>query len=252
MSSSFVTNSNHLIDLNSGANTLSITGAVAITGNLSVTGNSTFSGNILGNRIQNGTSNINIATANGSITVTANTGNTWTFDTGGNLTFPTGMIVDNESPNTRIYQTSGSLKIRATTTASLRLGWDEFTGANVGGNVAQIIMNGTAAGQQQNVIVRTGNSSSTTYQWIFDASGNLSVPGTISAVGNITGGNISTAGVVKTGVFVTGNIPTAAGVGAGARAFVTDANSGTFGNLYVGGAANAMPVWSNGTSWYVG
>jgi len=252
MSSSLVTNSNYLIDLNSGANTLSITGAVAIAGNLSVTGNSTFSGNILGNRIVNGASNVNIATANGNITVTANVGNTWTFDTGGNLTFPTGMTIDNESPNTRIYMTSGSLKIRATTTASLKLGWDEFTGANANGNLAHLIANGGAAGQPANLVVLTGNSSSTTYQWVFDAGGNLSAPGNISAVGNITGGNISTAGVVKTGVFVTGNIPTAAGVGAGARAFVTDANSGTFGNLYVGGAANAMPVWSNGTSWYVG
>ena len=88
--------------------------------------------------------------------------------------------------------------------------------------------------------------------WSFGTTGNLTAPGAISAVGNITGGNVSTAGVVKTGSFVTGTIPTAAGAGAGARAFVTDADSVTFGNLYVGGAANAMPVWSNGTSWYVG
>jgi hypothetical protein len=252
MSSSLVTNSNYLIDLNSGANTLSITGAVAISGNLSVTGNSTFSGNILGNRILNGTSNVNIATANGNITVTANVGNTWTFDTGGNLAFPTGMLIDNESPNTRIYMTSGSLKIRATTTASLKMGWDEFTSASASGSLAHVIANGGAAGQPANLVVLTGNTSSTTYQWVFGAGGNLSAPGNTSAVGNITGGNISTAGVVKTGVFVTGTIPTASGVGAGARAFVTDADSVTFGNLYVGGAANAMPVWSNGTSWYVG
>jgi len=80
----------------------------------------------------------------------------------------------------------------------------------------------------------------------------LTIGQLISATGNITGGNISTAGVVKTGAFVTGTIPTAAGVGAGARAFVTDADSVTFGNLYTGGSGNAMPVWSNGTSWYVG
>jgi hypothetical protein len=80
----------------------------------------------------------------------------------------------------------------------------------------------------------------------------LTIGQLISATGNITGGNISTAGVVKTGSFVTGTIPTASGVGAGARAFVTDADSVTFGNLYTGGSGNAMPVWSNGTSWYVG
>ena len=148
MSSSFVTNSNHLIDLNSGANTLSITGAVAITGNLSVTGN-----------------------------VTAN-------------------------------------------------------------NLAAI-----------NLVINSIRSDDSTFVTIEDG---VDVNGEISATGNVTGGNISTAGVVKTGSFVTGNIPTASGVGAGARAFVTDADSITFGNLYVGGAANAMPVWSNGTSWYVG
>jgi hypothetical protein len=293
MSSSFVTNSNHLIDLNSGANTLSITGAVVITGNLSVTGNSTFSGNILGNKIQNGTSNVNIATANGNVTITANAGNTWTFATGGNLVFPSNLIIDNESPNTRIYMSSGSLKIRAATTASLKLGWDEFTGASASGSLAHVIANGGGSEQPANLVVLTGNTSTTTYQWVFGAGGDLTAPGNLSAVGNITGnnlsatnlvinsitsddssfvtiddgvnvngeilatgnitgGNVLTGGAVKTGSFVTGNIPTAAGVGAGARAFVTDANSGTFGNLYVGGAANAMPVWSNGTSWYVG
>jgi len=252
MSSSFVTNGNYLIDLNSGTNTLSIAGAVAITGNLSVTGNTTFSGNILSNSIQNGTSNIKIATANGNITITADAGNTWTFDTGGNLIFPTGLIIDDEGANTRIYQSSGNLKVSANNTATLRLGWSESIAANAGGNVAQIIMNGTSAGQPLNVVVRTGNVSSTTYFWTFDNNGNLSAPGAVSVVGNVSGGNVLTAGAVKTGVFVTGNIPPAAGVGAGARAFVTDADSITFGNLYVGGAANAMPVWSNGTSWYVG
>jgi hypothetical protein len=187
MSSSFVTNSNHLIDLNSGANTLSITGAVVITGNLSVTGNATLSGNILGDKIQNGASNVNIATANGNITVTANTGNIWTFSTGGNLVFPSNLIIDNESPNTRIYMASGSLKMRAQTTASLKLGWDEFTGASANGSLAHVIANGGGSEQPANLVVLTGNSSSTTYQWVFGAGGNLSAPGNISAVGNITG-----------------------------------------------------------------
>jgi hypothetical protein len=83
-------------------------------------------------------------------------------------------------------------------------------------------------------------------------SGNILTGGLISATANITGGNISTAGLVNTGSFVTGTIPAAAGAGAGSRAFVTDADSITFGNLYVGGSGNAMPVWSNGTSWFIG
>jgi hypothetical protein len=140
-----------------------------------------------------------------------------------------------------------------------------------------------AAGGYAEIVTSDGNSyvsvttsgaeivTSGIYTWDFNNVGNLTLPnggtligtgnitggnlltgGLISATANITGGNVLTGGAVKTGSFVTGTIPTAAGVGAGARAFVTDADSITFGNLYVGGAANAMPVWSNGTSWYIG
>jgi hypothetical protein len=239
MSSSFVTNSDYQINLNSGSNTLTVVG------NLSVTGNTNIGGNISFNTIQNGNSNVSIPIPNSNVNVSA-AGNTWVFGTTGNLTFPTGMQIEDEGANTRISQNSGQLKITAgTSNASLKVGWSELEGTGTG-NIAQMIANGTGQGSPGNVTIFTGNQSSTTYSWTFDNTGKLTAPG------NITGDNILTAGVVKTGVFVTGNIPTAAGVGAGARAFVTDANSGTFGNLYVGGAANAMPVWSNGTSWYVG
>lgn len=77
-------------------------------------------------------------------------------------------------------------------------------------------------------------------------------PGYASTVTATFAGNVDVAGVVKTGVYVTGTIPDAAAVGPGARAFVTDADSVSFGNAYVGGAANSMPVFSNGTSWFIG
>ena len=200
MSSSLVTNSDYLIDLNSGANTLSIAGTVAITGNLSVSGNSTLSGNILGDRIQNGTTSIDIQTANGNANITI----------GG-------------TSNVAVFATTGAYVA----------GLVSATG-NITGN---------------NLVINSIRSDDSSFVTMEDG---VNVDGEISATGNITGGNISTAGVVKTGAFVTGTIPTAAGVGAGARAFVTDADSVTFGNLYTGGSGNAMPVWSNGTSWYVG
>ena len=53
-------------------------------------------------------------------------------------------------------------------------------------------------------------------------------------------------------MFVTGTIPSASAVGAGARAYVTDATDTTFGTLYTGGAGNSVPVVSNGTSWFIG
>jgi filamentous hemagglutinin len=45
-------------------------GLVAITGDLSVTGNATLSGNILGDRVQNGTTSIDIQTASGNANIT--------------------------------------------------------------------------------------------------------------------------------------------------------------------------------------
>jgi len=47
-------------------------------------------------------------------------------------------------------------------------------------------------------------------------------------------------------------LPAAANTDPGTRAFVSDADTRTFGNLVVGGAGNAMPVWSDGVNWYIG
>lgn len=48
-----------------------------------------------------------------------------------------------------------------------------------------------------------------------------------------------------------GQLPNAVG-NAGARAFITDCNVATFGSAAAGGGSNQVPVWSNGTNWYVG
>jgi hypothetical protein len=85
-----------------------------------------------------------------------------------------------------------------------------------------------------------------------NSSEGVTMSGYANVTGNITGGNVITAGVVKSGAFVTGNIPAAATAGAGSRAFVTDATLATFGSLYVGGAANAVPVYSDGSAWFIG
>jgi hypothetical protein len=59
-------------------------GLVAITGDLSVTGNATLSGNILGDRIQNGTTTIDIQTPSGNANITVNgTSNVAVFSTAG-------------------------------------------------------------------------------------------------------------------------------------------------------------------------
>jgi filamentous hemagglutinin len=80
--------------------------SIASSGNISTTGNVTgnyFVGNgsqltgisTSSNRISNGTSNVEIATANGNATITTNGANTWTFDTTGNLTLPGNLGANN-------------------------------------------------------------------------------------------------------------------------------------------------------------
>jgi len=102
--------------------------------------------------------------------------------------------------------------------------------------------------------------------WSPSATFGTSLPGsviTLSAGNNA--GNISSAtfdGITKifnapllnTTVYSAAGtaIPSAATSGAGARAFVTDATVGTFGAAYLSGGSIKVPVYSNGTSWYIG
>ena len=74
---------------------------------------------------------------------------------------------------------------------------------------------------------------------------------TVSVSGSITGGSVI-ATTIRTTPTTVSLLPTASTAGAGARAFVTDATSITFGATAVGGAANNMPVFSNGTAWLIG
>jgi len=72
-------------------------------------------------------------------------------------------------------------------------------------------------------------------------------PGTINAIGYYVNG-VPVAGAVV----LVGSLPTAV---AGARAFVSDSTViglGNFGEIVVGGGVNAVPVWSDGTNWYIG
>jgi hypothetical protein len=69
------------------------TGLVAITGDLSVTGNATLSGNILGDRVQNGTTSFDIQTPSGNANITVGvTSNVAVFSsTGANVTGTLGV-----------------------------------------------------------------------------------------------------------------------------------------------------------------
>ena len=73
-----------------------------------------------------------------------------------------------------------------------------------------------------------------------DSTGILSVP------------NMTTTGVVKTTATTYSGLPLAGTAGAGARAFITDANTTTFLATVIGGGSNSVPVVSNGSTWIVG
>jgi hypothetical protein len=61
-------------------------------------------------------------------------------------------------------------------------------------------------------------------------------------------------GVQKGTTYTVATLPSASGTtaGAGARAFVTDANATTFASIVAGGGANGVPVYSDGTNWRIG
>jgi hypothetical protein len=85
---------------------------------------------------------------------------------------------------------------------------------------------------------------------------NLDAKGT----GNIGIGFNSTGSVlfnraIRTAVFTVGTLPSAAAVGAGGRAHVSDGTvvaAGNFGNAVAGGGSNSLPVYSDGTTWRIG
>ena len=97
-------------------------------------------------------------------------------------------------------------------------------------------------------------------------SGNGTGTGTIStlilrspvAVGSGTGAQTMTTGLtIRAGTavrpsYTVAALPAAATAGAGAMAWVTDANATTFLSTVAGGGANLVPVSSNGTNWVIG
>ena len=70
---------------------------------------------------------------------------------------------------------------------------------------------------------------------------------------NILGQLDSGGGIIPaTTNYTVATLPSAAASGAGARAFVSDANATTFASTVAGGGANKVPVYSDGTNWKIG
>jgi hypothetical protein len=163
----------------------------------------------------------------GGYIVTA--GGTWGFGTTGNLSAP------------------GNISAVGNVTAgNISTGSGSITGGNVNGNV----FNGNVA---------FGNG-------VIGGAGNIS-GGNISAIGNITGGNISASGNISAGnigvserVTCQSVVTDPVNLGSltavfGARGFILDGNlaaASNFGAQVSGSGSNTVPVWSDGTNWYIG
>jgi len=138
-------------------------GLVDIVGNLSVSGNATLSGNILGDRIQNGTTSIDIQTPSGNANISiGGTSNVAVFATTGafitGLASVTGNITGGNLLLSGAIEDSGQLDIRTTASNGNIVLTPNGTGAIV---VNKDIVNGQANG------VGNIGSSSTRFNQVF-------------------------------------------------------------------------------------
>jgi len=104
-----------------------------------------------------------------------------------------------------------------------------------------------------------------TFQVILNANATVTFasPNVVYANGQVVSGGatttsttvgyvVTTPPMVQGGVFTFSTLPAAATAGAGARSFITDCNSTTFGASAAGGGANKVPVYSDGAAWKIG
>ena len=107
------------------------------------------------------------------------------------------------------------------------------------------------------VVTRSGTATITSVAQItgtgLNVNGNV-VGGNINTGNNISaGGNVFSANLYKNSVLNIGTtLPTASAAGAGARAFVNNANTVNFYDVVGSGGSNTVPVWSDGVDWRVG
>jgi fibronectin-binding autotransporter adhesin len=187
-------------------------GLVAITGDLSVSGNATLSGNILGDRIQNGTTQIDIQTPGGNANINiGGTGNLAVFSPGalnmtGNI-IPTANVTYNLGSTTQRWNDLwlanstiylGNSQISANATSLI------FTNPQGG----QTVLAGATAGITGATVSVTGAVTAASVVGGVITGSSLSVTGTINgttvtgtsltvSTGNITGGNLILSGAIE-------------------------------------------------------
>jgi len=224
------------------------------TGNLTVPGNIIMTTGIVGSGASpapylSGFSSVSAITVSASGNITA--GNVVTTGSGGDITMTGGNITGANivSANTfvsnafnvvtagnlsitsqyglgftgTILEDNGTLELIAKGGGAVVVGWDSTYGNGLG-NIATVNFNEVGGGEG-NILLRTGNRSATEYNWNFDSTGNLTVPG-----GMIINGNINTLGTQTALLQPTDDLPLAF-IASGANGSVTSFWAEDFANL---------------------
>lgn len=178
---------------------------VSITGDLAVSGNASLTGNIVGDRITNGTTSIEIPVANGNANITVGgTSNVVVFSTAGE--YVSGLIsaTGNVTANNGMFTTIVNVASHTGTLVSIT------------GNVT------------------ANNGMFTNVVNVASFTGTL-----LSVSGNVDGGNLNTGGLIST----TGNV-TAAGITLGSGALSTTGNISA--GYYLGNGSQLTGILASG------
>jgi hypothetical protein len=189
----------------------------AITSGSSSTGNITFTGNVISTT---GTNSLLInLTGENFIANTAGGGAIGLYS--GNSQ----IAINNDTPGIEITSLNVNLVARAE--------GDIFLDATAANGVVDINSAGNTT------ITVNGNA------WVFDTAGTLTAPGNIGLSDTVTCRTVATDPAPLSNLTA---LP-------GARGFILDGNltaAGNFGAQVSGGGGNSVPVWSDGTNWYIG
>jgi len=216
----------------------------------------------------NGTGNINI---NGQVSATTINTNTLTGISNGSITatstnqtpfqitsYGAGTLQSGSLPSFSLNSSKGTVGRPVNTIPGDYLHNINFTGYYNG----SYISSGSIVSNWDGTADLTANNPASTLSFATGANNGAGLTGTSSGRNNgynlmtFNSQGILTAPVVNTEVFSGTTLPTVlpdpAAVGMGARAFVSDATSNTFAATYVAGGSYKVPVYSDGTAWYIG
>ena len=197
-------------NLNTNGN-LSVGGNTIVAGDLTVVGNASLSGNIIGDKITNGNTSVEIPVVNGNVSfIIGGLSNVIVVSTTGE--YVTGEISATGNITGSNLNATG-LSLVSNVLSAINSTFAITTSANISANNVVATNHINASGNiSGNNLTASGAMSATGNA----TAGNILTPGVLSSAGNITGGNIVTIGLISAGGNITGiNITTPGTVSSG-------------------------------------